>query len=114
MAMRQARVFDRHLQSFPEEEEGIGWSGAGGSDLRVLVGRVDFLRDWTNQEIRKVRRGIEGGGRPERGGGVHHRRRIRRGIATVSADLRRRIRRLGVGLREKGEKEAREESLGVL
>jgi hypothetical protein len=59
------------FQSFPEEEEGIGWSGAGGSDLRALVGRIDFLRDWTNQEIREVRRGREGGGRLERGGDVH-------------------------------------------
>jgi hypothetical protein len=82
-------VFGRRLQSFLEEEEGIGWSGAGGSDLWALVERVDFLRDWTNQEIREVRQGREGGGRLERGDGVHSRHQIRQGIAAVSADLRR-------------------------
>jgi hypothetical protein len=61
-----------------------------------------------------VRQGREGGGRPERGDGVHSRHQIWQGIAAVSADLRQWICWLGVGLREKGEKEAREESLGVL
>jgi hypothetical protein len=87
--MRRARVFGRLLQSFLEEEEGIGWSSAGGSDLWALVGHIDFLRDWTNQEIREVHRGREGRGRPKRRGGVHHWRRIRRGIAAVSTDLQR-------------------------
>jgi hypothetical protein len=74
--MRQTQVFVPRRCLLPDAREGGGWRYSGGAELRVLNDGIDFLWDWTNQELRELRHAKTERTKERRGSEAHRRQWI--------------------------------------